>query len=186
MRDVGQRNSSSARQLGDWAATSQYPLHVVELDVTEDASVQSAVDKVMAAEGQIDVVVNNAGTGAAGPLESFSIAQMSSLIDINVLGPMRVNQAVLPTMRARHSGLIIWITSGVGRVLPNFGGLYAATKWAAEDSPNPSTMTFDDSGWTSQSRSCPIAKPSRATISRLGQRDRHRRWTVPINCRIRN
>src|SRR5437764_1980382 len=132
MRDVRHRNSSSARQLGDWAASSQYPLHVVELDVTNDASVQSAVDKVMAAEGQIDVVVNNAGTGAAGPLESFSVAQMASLLDINVLGPMRVNQAVLPTMRARHSGLIIWITSGVGRVLPNFGGLYAATKWAAE------------------------------------------------------
>ena len=132
MRDVRHRNSSKARQLSDWAATSQYLLHVVELDVTNDASVESAVGNVIAAEGQIDVVVNNAGVSAAGPLEAFSAAQMASLLDINVLGAMRVNQAVLPTMRARNSGLIIWITSGLGRVLPNFGGLYAATKWAAE------------------------------------------------------
>ena len=122
MRDVGQRNSSSARQLGDWAARSQYPLHVVELDVTEDASVQSAVDKVIAAEGQIDVVVNNAGTGAAGPLESFSVAQMASLLDINVLGPMRVNQAVLPTMRARHSGTDHLDHQRVGRCCPISAG----------------------------------------------------------------
>jgi NADP-dependent 3-hydroxy acid dehydrogenase YdfG len=120
MRDVGQRNSSSARQLREWAAMSQYPLHVVELDVTKDASVESAVDKVMAAEGQIDVVVNNAGTSAAGPLKSLSVAQMASLLDTNVLGPMRVNRGVLPTMRARHSGLIIWITSGVGRRAAQF------------------------------------------------------------------
>ena len=87
---------------------------------------------MIAAEGQIDVVVNNAGVSAAGPLEAFSVAQMASLLDVNVLGAMRVNQAVLPAMRARRSGLIIWITSGLGRVLPNMGGLYAATKWAAE------------------------------------------------------
>ena len=132
MRDVQHRNASSARQLGDWAASSQYPLRVVELDVTDAASVESAVSHVIAAEGQIDVVVNNAGVSAAGPLEAFSVAQMASLLDVNVLGAMRVNQAVLPAMRARRSGLIIWITSGLGRVLPNMGGLYAATKWAAE------------------------------------------------------
>jgi NAD(P)-dependent dehydrogenase (short-subunit alcohol dehydrogenase family) len=57
---------------------------------------------------------------------------MASLLSLNVLGPMRVNNAVLPTMRAKGSGLIIWITSTLGRVLPGRGGLYPATKWAAE------------------------------------------------------
>jgi NADP-dependent 3-hydroxy acid dehydrogenase YdfG len=145
MRDVQHRNASSARQLGAWAATSQYPLHVVELDVTNDASVESAVGSVIAAEGQIDVVVNNAGVSAWGPLEAFSVAQMANLLDINVLGAMRVNQAVLPTMRARRSGAIIWITSGLVRVLPNLGGLYPATKWQPKDSLNPFNMRFDHS-----------------------------------------
>src|SRR5205814_9958051 len=58
--------------------------------------------------------------------------QMAALLNLNVLGPMRVNNAVLPTMRAQESGLIVWITSTLGRVLPGRGGLYPATKWAAE------------------------------------------------------
>src|SRR5205823_11843689 len=78
------------------------------------------------------VLGNDAGASAAGPLEAFSIEQMTALLDLNVLGPMRVNKAVLPSMRARRSGLIIWITSTLGRVLPLRGGLYPATKWAAE------------------------------------------------------
>lgn len=86
----------------------------------------------LASAGGIDVVVNNAGASAIGPLEAFSIEQMADLLSLNVLGPMRVNNAVLPTMRARQSGLIIWITSTLGRVLPGRGGLYPATKWAAE------------------------------------------------------
>ena len=86
----------------------------------------------LASADGIDVVVNNAGASAVGPLEAFSIDQMAALLSLNVLGPMRVNNAVLPTMRARQSGLIIWITSTLGRVLPGRGGLYPATKWAAE------------------------------------------------------
>ena len=105
---------------------------MLELDVTSDESVQAPWRSVLASDDGIDVVVNNAGASAIGPLEAFSIEQMAALLDLNVLGPMRVNQAVLPTMRARQSGLIIWITSTLGRVLPGRGGLYPATKWAAE------------------------------------------------------
>ena len=57
---------------------------------------------------------------------------MADLLSLNALGPMRVNKAVLPAMRARRAGLIVWITSTLGRVLPGRGGLYPATKWAAE------------------------------------------------------
>ena len=113
-------------------ASSRVALEVLELDVTDDASVQTAVAQVLASADGIDVVVNNAGASAIGPLEAFSIEQMAALLDLNVLGPMRVNKAVLPTMRARQSGLIVWITSTLGRVLPGRGGLYPATKWAAE------------------------------------------------------
>jgi NAD(P)-dependent dehydrogenase (short-subunit alcohol dehydrogenase family) len=131
MRGVDGRNASAAGGLREWASRRQHDLTVVELDVTDDASVHRAIHDILL-QGPLDVVVNNAGASAAGPLEAFSVEQMASLLDLNVLGPMRVNKAVLPSMRARRGGLIIWITSTLGRVLPGRGGLYPATKWAAE------------------------------------------------------
>lgn len=132
MRGVQSRNAAAADNLRQWARERSLALEVLELDVTDDASAQAAVSQALASADGIDVVVNNAGASAVGPLEAFSIEQMASLLDLNVLGPMRVNNAVLPQMRARQSGLIVWITSTLGRVLPNRGGLYPATKWAAE------------------------------------------------------
>ena len=132
MRGIADRNAQPARDLQSWAKTNGHPLEVIELDVTSDESVEHAVAEVLSRESGIDVVVNNAGASAAGPLEAFSIRQMAALLDLNVLGPMRLSKAVLPGMRNRGAGLIIWITSTLGRVLPGRGGLYPATKWAAE------------------------------------------------------
>jgi NAD(P)-dependent dehydrogenase (short-subunit alcohol dehydrogenase family) len=132
MRGVHSRNAEAAGRLTAWSRDSEVNLSVLEMDVTDDESVQTAVERAMSREGSLDVVVNNAGASAAGPLEAFSVAQMAALLDLNVLGPMRVNKAVLPAMRARRSGLIVWVTSTLGRVLPGHGGLYPATKWAAE------------------------------------------------------
>jgi NAD(P)-dependent dehydrogenase (short-subunit alcohol dehydrogenase family) len=132
MRGVESRNAAAADALRRWASEHSLTLDVLELDVTDDRSVRTAVAHALESAGRIDVVVNNAGASAVGPLEAFSIEQMAALLSLNVLGPMRVNNAVLPTMRARHSGLIVWITSTLGRVLPGRGGLYPATKWAAE------------------------------------------------------
>jgi NAD(P)-dependent dehydrogenase (short-subunit alcohol dehydrogenase family) len=132
MRGVQSRNAAAADNLRQWAREQALALDVLDLDVTDDGSVLTAVAQALASTDGIDVVVNNAGASAVGPLEAFSIEQMAGLIDLNVLGPMRVNNAVLPTMRARQSGLIVWITSTLGRVLPGRGGLYPATKWAAE------------------------------------------------------
>ena len=132
MRGVATRNREAAERLGEWASAEGVRLEVVELDVTSDQSVASAVDYALTSAGTIDVVVNNAGASAAGPLEAFSVEQMAALLNLNTLGPMRVSKAVLPSMRAVGSGLIIWITSTLGRVLPGRGGLYPATKWAAE------------------------------------------------------
>jgi NAD(P)-dependent dehydrogenase (short-subunit alcohol dehydrogenase family) len=132
MRQTAGKNAAAAQRLSAWAVSNGHALRVVDLDVTNDGSVEAAVEQVLAREGSLDAVVNNAGASAMGPLEAFTIAQMTALLDLNVLGPMRVNKAVLPTMRARHSGLIVWVTSTLGRVLPGRGGLYPATKWAAE------------------------------------------------------
>ena len=132
MRGVQSRNATAADTLRQWAREHSLALDVLELDVADDESVRTAVAHVLASADGIDVVVNNAGAAAVGPLEAFSIEQMAGLLSVTVLGPMRVNNAVLPTMRARQSGLIVWITSTLGRVLPGRGGLYPATKWAAE------------------------------------------------------
>jgi NAD(P)-dependent dehydrogenase (short-subunit alcohol dehydrogenase family) len=132
MRGTSSRNADAAQRLSAWAHERGVDLRVTEMDVTQDTSVETAVHRILTEAGGLDVVVNNAAGNTAGPLEAFSIAQMANVLDVNVLGPMRVNKAVLPLMRARRSGLIIWVTSTLGRVLAGRGGLYPATKWAAE------------------------------------------------------
>jgi NAD(P)-dependent dehydrogenase (short-subunit alcohol dehydrogenase family) len=132
MRSVGDRNSQAAINLEAWAQAEGVRLSVVEMDVAETASVEGAVERVFRKAGRIDVVVNNAGIAAGGPIEAFDIEQMQDLFNINVFGPLRVDKAVLPPMRQRHSGLLIHVTSTLGRVLPRMGGLYPASKWAAE------------------------------------------------------
>jgi NAD(P)-dependent dehydrogenase (short-subunit alcohol dehydrogenase family) len=132
MRDVQTRNAAAAASLRDWAAQRGVHLDVVDLDVTSDTSVRSAVDTVLQRSHRVDVLINNAGVAASGPLEAFSLEQVEALFGLNAFGPLRVSNAVLPTMRAQRSGLIVCVTSTLGRVLPRRGGLYASTKWALE------------------------------------------------------
>lgn len=132
MRDIKSRNAEPAKALLDWAKAQGVSLEVVELDVADDESVRKGVEQILASAGQIDVVVNNAGASARGPLEAFSMDQIAGLIGLNALGPVRMAKAVLPAMRARGEGLIITISSTLGRVLPGKGGLYPASKWANE------------------------------------------------------
>jgi NAD(P)-dependent dehydrogenase (short-subunit alcohol dehydrogenase family) len=132
MRAVGSRNAEPAAELRAWAEAQGVRLEVVELDVTSEQSVVACVQDVLARVGSIDVVVNNAGASASGPIEAFSLLQVESLYSLNVFGPLRVNRAVLPSMRLQRSGLLLHISSTLGRVLPGSGGLYPATKWALE------------------------------------------------------
>jgi NAD(P)-dependent dehydrogenase (short-subunit alcohol dehydrogenase family) len=98
------------------------------LDVDEDSSVAAAVD----AAGAIDVLVNNAGFGLVGPIESVPIDDVRRMFETNVLGAARMIQAVMPAMRARGSGVIVNVTSLAGRATGPLGGYYAATKHALE------------------------------------------------------
>ncbi len=132
MRDVQSRNAAAAQELSAWAQAQSVQLAVCELDVTSEHSVHQAVQGVLDSAGHIDVVVNNAGASAIGPIEAFSMQQIEALFSLNAFGPLRVCKAVLPGMREQRSGLIMFVTSTLGRVLPGRGGLYPATKWAAE------------------------------------------------------
>jgi NAD(P)-dependent dehydrogenase (short-subunit alcohol dehydrogenase family) len=105
---------------------------VVELDVTDEASIRSAVNAIEETSGGIDVVVNNAGALSMGFAEAFSTEEYKWIMDVNVYGPMRVTNAVLPGMRARGEGLVILISSVMARVVLPFAAPYTASKWAAE------------------------------------------------------
>src|SRR5260370_21520546 len=104
----------------------------VELDVSDDASVEAGVKKVLAEAGKIDVLVNNAGIGSAGVTEAFTADQAKVVFDTNVIGLLRVTRAVLPSMRENRDGLIINIGSILGRVTFPFFGIYGASKFAVE------------------------------------------------------
>ena len=132
MREVAGKNAEQARSLRDWAESTRASLHVVELDVTDDASVARAVKEVLSTAGRIDVVINNAGTAAFGLAESFTPEQMRALFEINVFGVQRVNRAVLPHMRERRSGLLVHVSSGLARLALPTMAIYAATKWALD------------------------------------------------------
>lgn len=132
MRDTGGRNAQAATTLRDWAAAGDRSLEVVELDVTDDASVRTAVATVEERSGGIDVVVNNAGALVTGLAEAFSLDDYRWMMDVNVYGPVRLINAVLPAMRRRGDGLLILVSSVMARVILPFAAPYTASKWAAE------------------------------------------------------
>jgi NADP-dependent 3-hydroxy acid dehydrogenase YdfG len=107
-------------------------IKTVEIDVSDDASVEAGVNSVLAEAGKIDVLVNNAGIGSAGVTEAFTAEQAKVIFDTNVIGLLRVTRAVLPAMRQQRDGLIINIGSILGRVTFPFVGIYGASKFAVE------------------------------------------------------
>jgi len=110
------RGRDRGRELLDTAAAEGLVVRVLELDVTDDASVQRAVDQVLEAEGRIDVLVNNAGLLHFGSVERLPDELMRSTFDTNVFGAVRMLRAVLPAMRLRRSGVIVNISSVAGRL----------------------------------------------------------------------
>lgn len=132
MRDIAGKNAPVAAELRDLAARESLALHVIELDVTNDRSIQHAVEVILAQTGRLDVLVNNAGFGIVGLTEATSVEQAQRMVDVNLLGVLRVNQAVLPHMRREGSGLVVYISSTSARVVYPFLGLYGATKSAVD------------------------------------------------------
>ncbi len=132
MRAVAGRNARAVEELGALAQEEQLSVHVVEIDVTDDASVEQAIESIVSITGRLDVVVNNAGIAFLGPLEAFTSEQVQQQFDTNVFSVLRVNRAALPHMRRQGSGLLLQIGSIGGRLALPFLGLYGATKFALE------------------------------------------------------
>lgn len=105
---------------------------VTRLDVTDSASIAAAVNEGIDRFGRIDVLLNNAGYGAYGPLEAFSTDRIRRQFDTNVIGLLEVTKAVLPQMRANRAGAIVNISSIGGQITFPLGTLYHGTKFAVE------------------------------------------------------
>lgn len=132
MRGVTGKNAAAAQALSDWAREQGARVHLLEMDINDDASVDAAVAEAVRLGGGLDVVVNNAGVGTIGVTESFTPAQAQAVFNVNVFGVQRVNRAVLPHMRTRGQGLLIHISSGLGRYVLPCMGIYVASKFALE------------------------------------------------------
>lgn len=120
--------------------TSRYPgsypkpdsYTVLQMDVTEVDSIQTAVDQIVEDKGRIDVLINNAGFGIAGAMENTSIGKAKEQFETNFFGTVRLIKSVLPIMRKQDSGLIINISSIGGLIGLPYQSMYSASKFAIE------------------------------------------------------
>lgn len=127
MRGKDDKNKESAQEL------AKYPnVLVKELDVVNQASINSTAHEVLSEYGKIDILINNAGVYGGGLLEAHSINQVQKLFDVNVYGPLRLMKAILPAMRKEKRGLIINISSMLGFFSIPMNAVYCASKFALE------------------------------------------------------
>lgn len=109
---------------------SKFPL--VQIDVRDSSSITSAIQEIIAQQGRIDILINNAGVGITGPIEEIPSKEIENHFQVNLFGPIEVCKAVLPYMRQQKSGLIINITSIAGYMGLPYRGIYSSSKAALE------------------------------------------------------
>ncbi|MGW3098767.1 SDR family NAD(P)-dependent oxidoreductase [Streptomyces sp. NPDC001102] len=133
MRATTDRNAPAVAALARFGKERGLHAAAVEMDVQDQDSVDAAIDHVMTEQGRIDVVIHNAGHMVLGPAEAFTPDQLAAVYDINVLSTQRVNRAVLPIMRRRGQGLLVWVGSSSTRGgHPPFLAPYFAAKAAMD------------------------------------------------------
>jgi NAD(P)-dependent dehydrogenase (short-subunit alcohol dehydrogenase family) len=117
-------------------ATARSPESLADLPVDRrlrlDVTSQESVEQAIRDAGDIDILVSNAGETVRGPLESVPLAEVERLFQLNTFGALRVAQGVLPAMRKRGAGHLVFISSIQGRLVLPMIGPYAASKWALE------------------------------------------------------
>jgi NAD(P)-dependent dehydrogenase (short-subunit alcohol dehydrogenase family) len=127
IRDSKGKNADKAKALAQ-----RENITVLDVSLTDETSVKNAFDTVIAKEGRIDVLVNNAGAGMFGVAESATAEDVQRMLDVNVIAPWRLMKLALPFMRNQSEGLIINVSSGWGRFSAPFSAVYAASKFALE------------------------------------------------------
>jgi NAD(P)-dependent dehydrogenase (short-subunit alcohol dehydrogenase family) len=128
MRKTTDRNAKQVEAVKQFAADNKVDLRTVELDVASQESADLAIQKIVADNGRLNVIIHNAGHMVFGPTEAFTPEQLAELYDINVLSTQRVNRAALPVLRQEGKGLVVWVgsTSTRGGTPPYLGPYFAA------------------------------------------------------------
>jgi len=128
------RNIDKTAGLQSIAYAERLPLKLIQLDVTDDSSVNDAVEKIVSEKGRINVLVNNAGYALFGAFEDLSVDEIKAQFETNFFGVVRVTRHVLPIMRAKYngSGVIVNVSSVNGHVAFPVISAYVATKFALE------------------------------------------------------
>lgn len=132
LAEQGYNVYATVRRKGHETELEALGIKIVELDVSNDSSMEACVKSVLNIEGKIDILVNNAGFGLYGALEDVDIEKARYQMEVNVFGPARMIQLVLPKMRENRFGKIINISSGGGRFSTPYGGWYHSSKFAVE------------------------------------------------------
>ena len=122
----------AARRVEKMAGLVAQGGQALALDVTDEASMEAAVETILAAHGRIDVLVNNAGYGSYGAVEDVPLDEARRQVEVNLFGLARMTQLVLPAMRAQRSGTIVNVSSIGGKIYTPLGAWYHATKHAVE------------------------------------------------------
>ena len=126
------RDVAKADKLRAMAADLGVSVELVELDIADDESVRNGFTQVLEQTGHVDLLVNNAGVGSVSVVEHCPPSLYLDVMNVNLCGPVRCTQAVLPSMRARRQGCIVNISSITGKVSPIAQSPYAASKHALE------------------------------------------------------
>lgn len=122
----------AARRVEKMQDLAELGAHPLSMDVTDEAQVRAGIDRIEAAHGGVDILINNAGFGLYGAVEDVSIDDARYQFEVNLFGLARVTQAVLPWMREQKSGRIVNISSMGGKIYTPLGAWYHATKHALE------------------------------------------------------
>ncbi|NYG46807.1 NAD(P)-dependent dehydrogenase (short-subunit alcohol dehydrogenase family) [Bradyrhizobium sp. IAR9] len=123
---------AAARRVEQMKPLEADGIHILPLDVTDEASIRTCVETITAREGRIDILVNNAGYGSYGAVEEVPIEEARRQFEVNIFGLARLTQLILPKMRENRFGKIVNITSIGGKIYTPFGAWYHATKHALE------------------------------------------------------
>lgn len=132
LSEQGHKVYGAARRTERMESLRPFGVTPLALDVTSDASAKEVIDHIIQQEGRIDVLVNNAGYGELGPMETTSLEDAQRQLDVNVIGLARMTKLVLPHMREQRSGRIVNVASIAGRITFGFAGWYNASKYAVE------------------------------------------------------
>lgn len=140
------RNTDKGNKLKEIAEKENIDLQIIKLDVTDDHSIKNAINEIVQETSRIDVLVNNAGNNIAGAVEDLSIEEFKEQFETNFFGLIRVTKEVLPIMRKQRRGIIVNLSSIVGKMAIPLNSAYVSSKFAVEGFSESIRYELEDFG----------------------------------------